>query len=37
MTSAQAFPELVGELFFFSLVASAFAFNSMLLIAGLHP
>lgn len=37
MTSAQTLQEFVSKIFYFSLVASAFVFISMLLLTSLHP
>jgi hypothetical protein len=36
MTSAYALPSVMTKIFYFSLVASAFVFISMLLLTGLH-
>jgi hypothetical protein len=37
MTSVHALPDLASKIFYFSLVASVFAFISMLLLTTLHP
>jgi hypothetical protein len=37
MPSAHALPEVVTKVFYFSLIAAAFVFISMLLLTGLHP
>jgi hypothetical protein len=37
MTSVHALPGLAGKIFYFSLMASAFIFVSMLLLTTLHP
>jgi len=37
MTSVHALPGLASKIFYFSLVASAFIFVSMLLLTTLHP
>ncbi len=37
MPSSHALPEVVTKVFYFSLVAAAFVFVSMLLLTGLHP
>jgi hypothetical protein len=37
MTSAHALPSVMTKVLYFSLVANAFVFISMLLLTGLHP